>query len=453
MNSHSFSWTLPACLVLAAALSAQEAAVNVTGALNQARMGHLIARLPGGKIAVFGGHGPGFVSLSSAEIFDPGTGQYSGLSMNFSHDAGLIARLADGRILLAGGSADWGIPAFGDGELFDPATGTFTPTGGLVRFRAFAGAGTLSSGKVLVAGGWWTHNDAYSYGELYDPATGVFSATGPLTTARAGCFVLPCSDGTGVVVGGIFYTGGALEPSPEVYSPSENTFSPLASWFDANPGWNLVADYQPTDSRRMPNGKYGFIAYKAAQYEFIVFDPAAKGFAPLAITPALPLGSDEALYGPYCPAEGNHVYLVGMQASGTVVMRRIDCTTGAMVTTQNDARRPSSYSLYGAGTVLLPNGAVLFSGGTSGDNFSALADSFAVSARFTQPPSLSLALYAGLTITGRVGANHRIEYATELAPEEWRTLAEIALPESPYLFVDRESANAPRRFYRAIELP
>jgi hypothetical protein len=67
-------------------------------------------------------------------------------------------------------------------ELFDPATGTWSDTGSMRLMRAGASAVTLADGRVLVWGGTGEYGDpgAADRAEIYDPATGRFSWTEPL---------------------------------------------------------------------------------------------------------------------------------------------------------------------------------------------------------------------------------------------------------------------------------
>src|SRR5438445_622307 len=61
------------------------------------------------------------------------------------------ALLADGRVLVAGGSD--GPIALSSTDIFDPATGVASPGPALSTARAGSSATTLLNGKVLVAGG------------------------------------------------------------------------------------------------------------------------------------------------------------------------------------------------------------------------------------------------------------------------------------------------------------
>lgn len=64
--------------------------------------------------------------------------------------------------------------------------------------------------------------------------------------------------------------------------------------------------------------------------------------------------------------------------------------------------------------------------------------------------SLGLSFYAGLAIEGTVGGRYRVEYSENLSELQWLPLATITLPQSPFLWIDVGSTNAPRRYYRAV---
>lgn len=70
------------------------------------------------------------------------------------------------------------------------------------------------------------------------------------------------------------------------------------------------------------------------------------------------------------------------------------------------------------------------------------------------PAELDLQVYAGLTITGAVGAVYAVEYVTDLAQTNtvgaWRCLEYVQLPASPHLWVDKSAPATTRRFYRAV---
>ncbi len=63
---------------------------------------------------------------------------------------------------------------------------------------------------------------------------------------------------------------------------------------------------------------------------------------------------------------------------------------------------------------------------------------------------LDLRMFAGLIVDGPVGARYAIEYATELAPDQWHSLTNVQLALPHEVFVDYDSPDWPRRFYRAL---
>jgi hypothetical protein len=361
--------------------------------LTASRMGASFTRLPDGRVAIFGGHGPNFVSLNSVDIWRPASGSFSGLTMQFTHDAGAIARLADGRYLLAGGSADLGIPSYATSEIFDPTDETFTATGNLVRFRAGAGAATLTSGKVLLAGAWWVHNDAHTYGEVYDPATGLFTATGALGTPRSHPLVVATLDGGAVVVGGMSPTGGATFGLVERFNPADGSFSPVqAELFTGETGWGTFGGPVPVDSLRLADGRFVSLATRATAgvSETILFtvDPQSGALAKLNLDPALPSSTTASFYTPpIVSTDGKEVFLFGVR-TGTqpaeYLIARVAVATGK---TSLPAVEGGITGYYPSNAALaaLDDGRLLIAGGTTGDNFQAVANTVLASPGQDEP--------------------------------------------------------------------
>jgi Concanavalin A-like lectin/glucanases superfamily len=68
-----------------------------------------------------------------------------------------------------------------------------------------------------------------------------------------------------------------------------------------------------------------------------------------------------------------------------------------------------------------------------------------------EPARLTLQHYAGIIVEGTVGATYRIEYTPALgSTDAWQTLTNLVLPASPHVFIDYDSPQSPRRFYRAV---
>ena len=78
-------------------------------------------------------------------------------------------RLADGRVLIAGGENGSG--TLNETEIYDPAAGTFSAAANMTTARADHSATLLADGRVLIAGG---NNGGASVAstEIFDPASG-----------------------------------------------------------------------------------------------------------------------------------------------------------------------------------------------------------------------------------------------------------------------------------------
>jgi hypothetical protein len=219
--------------------SGQQGTFVPTGSMNVSRGYQTATLLNNGKILIAGGYsGPGGPMVSSAELYDPATGQFS-LTGNMTtprsgHSATL---LNDGKVLIAGGNGDsdaysppgsmqrlW--PAGTAAELYDPATGAFTATGVMVYSRDFHTATLLNDGKVLLAGGQDCSGSGCPFptAELYDPTTGTFASAGNMAgfTSPPGLRAALLNNGTVLFVGGLY----GLGPTPaQLYDPATGMFT------------------------------------------------------------------------------------------------------------------------------------------------------------------------------------------------------------------------------------
>lgn len=200
-----------------------------TGPMLTARSLYAATRLADGRVLITGGRaidGAPLATLASTELFDPVTQTFSeGPAMTeprLSHTATL---LADGRVLIAGGSGEGGQRR--SAEIYDPVDESFTPVGDMTVTHYRHAAVLLSSGQVLVAGGLHPYSSgggARDEAELFDPVAGAFTPTGDLNTQRSSFRLTALLDGSALVTGG--QSSGVLMDPVERYDPSSGEFVP-----------------------------------------------------------------------------------------------------------------------------------------------------------------------------------------------------------------------------------
>jgi hypothetical protein len=175
----------------------------------------MAVRLADGRVLVVGGDadwpmGPEGI-LASAELYDPETGQWARTGdMLGRRDQGDAFLLNDGHVLVAGGSTPE--PTFTDGEIYNPATGAWTSPWTARHIPWQAAVVRLADGRMLVVGG-TDSDDSSGYrdsAELFDPATGTWSATASMPHVCADCRGVLLADGRVLVVGGYSAQGYAI---------------------------------------------------------------------------------------------------------------------------------------------------------------------------------------------------------------------------------------------------
>jgi hypothetical protein len=272
-------------------LPPDELGFTATAPMTIPRPGVVAVLLTDGRVLLIGGHTPdlgnGFVvSYGTAEIHDPTTGTFTPTGP--MHSPRLLftaSRLADGRVLVAGGDPTDG--ATSAAELFDPVTGTWRPTGSMAGPRRQHSASVLPDGTVLLVGG-SDGPDELATAERYDPGTGRFEATGMLHAPRMlhGATVL--RDGRVLIAGGVGADGSPLA-SAELYDPATGTFADTGPMTLARVAPSLVP---------LPDGRV--LVTDAGSTEAELYDPATgtfSGTGPMSAphTAAVPLADGRVL--------------------------------------------------------------------------------------------------------------------------------------------------------------
>jgi len=152
----------------------------------------------------------------AAELYDPAIDTFSptGRRMTLGFYGATATLLRNGKVLVAGGTSDYGDSA--NGELYDPSTGNFTATTNMTRARAYSTATLLRDGTVLIAGGGYP---SISSAELYDPASGTFTTTADLTSRRVDHTATLLMDGRVLITGGADARSSPTS-SAELYVPN-----------------------------------------------------------------------------------------------------------------------------------------------------------------------------------------------------------------------------------------
>ena len=135
--------------------------------------------------------------------------------------------LADGRILVAGGSNNFG--SVDIAQIYDPAANTWsTRVSSMNESRYYHTATLLKSGKVLVAGGNKVLNGvatASKTAEIYDPATNAWTLVAPMAVVRTLPTATLLADGRVMLAGGTDTGAANTADSVEIYNPRAGTWT------------------------------------------------------------------------------------------------------------------------------------------------------------------------------------------------------------------------------------
>ena len=176
------------------------------GALPRAVAYHTATLVPGGRVLLAGGYIASFPTgaarvetMGEALLFDPASGTWSVIAnLAFARSLHTATALASGEVLLVGGTLWSGTyPGItnadvGGVEVYAPAHGTWSTAGSLLAPRTGHSATLLADGRVLVAGG-STNGFPLDSAELYTP-------TAAIDADYSGGWFDPAQNGHGIFI-------------------------------------------------------------------------------------------------------------------------------------------------------------------------------------------------------------------------------------------------------------
>src|SRR6185503_18679389 len=130
---------------------------SLASTISQKLFTRAVALVTGGQMA------PASHALSTEEAAAPAVST----TMLVERRGHTATRLADGRVLIAGGENSTG--TLNVTELYDSSSGTFSAAANMTTARADHSATLLADGRVLIAGG------HHASTEIFDPSTGAFT--------------------------------------------------------------------------------------------------------------------------------------------------------------------------------------------------------------------------------------------------------------------------------------
>ena len=203
-----------------------------TGSMAKPRFGHVAVLLPDGRVLAAGGWilRPGAdvaSTVGSAELYDPSVGTWSLVgSMAQRRALPATALLADGKVLVTGGTLFPEKGAVATAEIYDPATREWFETVSMSTGRGDTPATLLQDGRVLVAGGADDDNRPLASAEIYDPISGTWSPAAGMNEPRFGHWAIVLADGTVLVSS----SWNAHQPNraAEIYGPTSDSWAPTS---------------------------------------------------------------------------------------------------------------------------------------------------------------------------------------------------------------------------------
>ncbi|SFF63493.1 Kelch motif-containing protein [Duganella sp. CF458] len=245
-----------------------------TGAMTTPRMFHQASTLADGRILVTGGtSSPSAAALASTEVYDPSTGSFMPMApMLVAKREHAAVALKDGRVLAAGGMTSSSTGS-SFAEIFDPATGKWTATAQMNTAYSRTMARLLPDGRVMVA----ARDTTGHHAEIFDPVKGSFSKSGNMVETTSGHGMVVLADGRVLKMGGYTWEG-KFSRNAEIWDPATNEWSATGQ---------MAAERQDIQPVLLPDGKVlvagGRNSMQLDTSE--IFDPATGEFSPGNVMP------------------------------------------------------------------------------------------------------------------------------------------------------------------------
>jgi hypothetical protein len=194
-----------------------------TGNLHVARCGQTATLLAGGKEVLITGGNNDQERLASAELYDVRTGRWTQLpDMLAGREGHQAVLLKNGKVLIMGGTDDPPSSV----ELFNPLTRKFEKAGPAPFSLSGTAALPLADGRILVAGGSQGGRQPTQFAMTYDPRTNRFTRVGEMTVVRYKCGAALLPDGRAIIIGGSNNRDWKGKyNSTELFDPKTNRFT------------------------------------------------------------------------------------------------------------------------------------------------------------------------------------------------------------------------------------
>jgi hypothetical protein len=250
---------------------------------------HTLTLLANGKVLLAGGHhidyalGEGQI-VGATQLFTPAAKTWTaGAPMLTARSSHTATRLADGRVLVAGGTVGAGKSLTASVEIYSPQTNAWKLAAPMTTTRSGHVATLLADGRVLVTGGQVQGGAVFTASaEIYDPAKNAWAAAAPMSQPRLQHATLLLPNGR-VLAAGKSYTvspGPVATGDAEIFDPKANAWTPTAPM--AQPAWGVTLTL-------LPSGKALLTHHEKTPHATLaqVYDPAADVWA-AATTPLSP---------------------------------------------------------------------------------------------------------------------------------------------------------------------